>query len=134
MSQPEDDLDHLPRAIANRLAAEERSLTLLTPRVDEAVRRQATAHFASRGARRRRVSPRWWAASAAAAAAAVAFIVLAHRPLHEIGADAHLAADDVDGSGRVDILDAFALARAGAAQSQVDSLAERVVSLRHDAL
>ena len=52
----------------------------------------------------------------------------------KFGADAHLAADDVDGSGRVDILDALALARAGAAQSQVDSLAERVVSLRHNAL
>jgi hypothetical protein len=124
VSQPEDDLEDLPRAIAERLAAQERSLGLLTPRADEAVRRRAAAHFAKRGAGRRRARARWFAVSAAAAAAGVVFAILASRPI----------ADDVDRSGRVDILDAFALARAHAAQSQFDSLAERVVSLRHSPL
>ncbi|MGH7337603.1 MAG: hypothetical protein ACREI7_08500 [Myxococcota bacterium] len=59
-----------------------------------------------------------------------------NRPLDEVGTDARLAGDDVDGSGRVDILDAFALARARAAdparvaQGEVDALAGRIVSLR----
>ena len=53
----------------------------------------------------------------------------------EDGVDPTLLADDIDGSGVVDIRDAFALARmAGedrtpAAQERIDALAMRVVAL-----
>jgi hypothetical protein len=49
--------------------------------------------------------------------------------------DSVSVADDVDGSGRVDILDAFALARlqaagdAGIGDDRIEALAARVVSL-----
>ena len=136
MNQTEDEFTDLPRALAERLAAQERSLTLLTPQVDEAVRRAAAAHFATRDAGARRARTRRWAIPAAAAAAAVLLAVLVTRPQDNVGTDTRLAADDVDGSGRVDILDAFALARARAADpgrvtpGEVDALAARIVSLR----
>jgi hypothetical protein len=67
----------------------------------------------------------------AAAAAAILAAVLVLRPI-----DAPRSPDDVDGSGRVDILDAFALARlraaqgdSAASQERIDMLAERVVAL-----
>jgi hypothetical protein len=77
--------------------------------------------------------PRRWAVTAAAAAVLVALLVV--RPVGELGR-APLVADDFDGSGRVDILDAFALARSRAAdparisQADIDALATRIVSLR----
>jgi len=98
--------------------------------------REAAVHFATRSGGARRASTRRWAIPAAAAAAAVLIAVLVNRPLDEVGTDARHAADDVDGSGRVDILDAFALARARGAdparvtQGEIDTLAARIVSLR----
>jgi hypothetical protein len=145
MNRSQDEFADLPRALADRLAAEDR-VTLVTPQVDEAVRRATAVHFAARGAdatrdtRARsdsitRRTPRRWVFPAAAAAAAALFALIVVRPLYNVGTDAGLAANDVDGSGRVDILDAFALARARAAdparvtQGQIDALADQIVSL-----
>lgn len=138
--------DVLPRAIAERLA-QEGSIAMLTPGVDAAVLAAARAQF---GRRRRRLA---WAMPAAIAAtvivAVTAAVLLSQRPAAVTdgspsgGASASRAPaaaapatalpDDVDGSGRVDILDAFALARADddtpEGRARVAALAARVVSL-----
>src|SRR5207248_655242 len=54
-----------------------------------------------------------WAAGTAAAAALLTAAILTWKPGHHVGAGPArvLARADLDGSGRVDILDAFMLAR-----------------------
>jgi hypothetical protein len=140
MNEAEQEND-LPRRIAERLAAREGTVAVVTPHVDAAIARSAAEHFAGRPGRGRfaapprrlRHLPRRWAVTAAAAAVLVALLVV--RPVGELGR-APLVADDFDGSGRVDILDAFALARSRAAdparisQADIDALATRIVSLR----
>lgn len=132
MQQAQDHHDDLPRAIAARLAAQDRAVSILTPAVDEAVAREARAHFALRRPRpSARIARRWAIPAAAAATVLVALFVL--PPPGDLGPPA--LADDVDGSGRVDILDAFALARTRAAdpgrveQSELDALTARIVAL-----
>jgi hypothetical protein len=137
-----DQENDLPRRIADRLAARENAVAVVTPHVDAAIKRSAAEHFAGRsgparvaaGPRRiRRAVPRRWAVGAAAAAVLVTLLVI--RPAGELGR-APVLVDDFDGSGRVDILDAFAMARTRAAdpaeidQADIDSLAARIVSLQ----
>jgi hypothetical protein len=130
MNDPTDDLEDLPQAIVARLKRSERSVSVVTPRVDRVVVDAARAHFASR----RRAAPRRRFAVLFAAAATILLAVLIVRPLDQLRVAS--SADDVDGSGRVDILDAFALARSRAAgdataatEARIEMLAERVVSL-----
>jgi hypothetical protein len=130
MNDPTDDLEDLPQAIVARLKRAERSVSIVTPRVDRAVVDAARSHFASRP----RAAPRRRLAVLFAAAATILLAVLIVRPLDQLRVAS--AADDVDGSGRVDILDAFALARLRAAgdataasEERIEMLAERVVSL-----
>jgi hypothetical protein len=134
MNDNDQNDEHLPDAIVERLRARDRNVTFLTPRVDAAIERAAAEQFARRGAKGFRHAR--WALPAAAAAALLAAIVVI-----KLGGDvepaAPLVADDVDGSGQVDILDAFALARAHAGageaspaeQPDVARLAARVVAL-----
>jgi len=78
------------------------------PSVDEAVLAAARARFVRRRVRIRLV--RW----AAAAAAAAAIVVLAHvlrGPSQPTRAAAPAVREDIVGNGRVDILDAFVVAR-----------------------
>lgn len=92
-------------------------------------RRRYSAEERSAADRRaRRWSTRWAAAAAAAAVAFTALLIV--QPGSRLGYDP----DDVDRSGRVDILDAFALARqradgASVSQAEIDAVAMRVVSL-----
>ncbi|HZF28752.1 MAG TPA: hypothetical protein VE907_06525 [Gammaproteobacteria bacterium] len=120
----------LPAAIVARLARADSALPIVAPRGDEAVLAAARAQFASRAPRAAARRSRW-AVPLGAAAAAILAALLVVRPFDVPG-----SADDVDGSGRVDILDAFALARlraargdAAATQERIDALAERVVTL-----
>jgi len=139
MNEAEQEND-LPRRIVERLAARERAVAVVTPRVDAAIARSAAAHFAARpdtahgvgapGHGLRAVGLGW-----AAVAAALLVALLVVRPIGDVGRDAALVADDIDGSGRVDILDAFALARMRAtraqiSQAEIDALAARIVSLQ----
>jgi hypothetical protein len=138
--------EELPRAIAERLRARDRNVAFLTPRIDAALERAAAEHFAGRAEpahARKRWAKRWAIPAAAAAALLAAIIVL--RPGGHFEPPAPMAAsnrtDDIDGSGQVDILDAFALARAQAgagveadaaspaAQRDVAALAARIVAL-----
>ncbi|HEX6992909.1 MAG TPA: hypothetical protein VF339_02055 [Gammaproteobacteria bacterium] len=138
-----DAPDRLPEAVLARLEAAERPNVRPDADVDAAVLAAARAYFAGRagsssvrrgassrvrrGARRR---PARWAAYAAAASVVLAALLLV-RPL---GLFTTYDPDDIDRSGRVDILDAFALARMRAegepvAETRIDALAARVVAL-----
>jgi hypothetical protein len=126
----DDAADDLPAAIVARLTRADRAVPIVAPRTDEAVVSAARAQFASRP--RRAASRRSrWAMSVGAMAAAILLALIVVRPF-----DTLRSADDVDGSGRVDILDVFALARqraaqgdAAATQERIDALAERIVAL-----
>lgn len=97
--------DTLPPEIEARLRHDaERTAVLVPPAVDEALLLRGRQRFAEIRHRRSRAKKVWWM-SAAACLFAVAFLAssLINAPRFERG--------DVDRNGRVDILDAFALAR-----------------------
>ena len=97
--------DTLPPEIEARLRYEAERMAVLVPQaVDEAVLSCAQKRFAEIRRRRSRAKKVWWM-SAAACFAALALLAgsLINAPRFERA--------DVDRNGRVDILDAFALAR-----------------------
>jgi hypothetical protein len=128
MRDSEEPLEDLPDTIVARLARADRAQRIIDPRTDREIATQARRYFAGRPQRARR-GLRWAVPLSAAAALLVAFLVV--RPFG-LGVS---PSDDVDGSGRVDILDAFALARlranggADVSEERIDALAARVVSL-----
>ena len=132
MTPSEDNYEDLPRAVIERLESQQRSVVLITPQVDGEITRLAQAHFADRSSSRR--STRRWALPAAVAAtvASVTLAVFLVRPVNQLSNN--ILADDIDGSGQVDVLDAFALTRMSAAsnridQREIDQLMARIVSL-----
>jgi len=120
----------LPPAIASRLRRLDRAEAILDPRTDRAVLEAANAYFAGRPATARARRPRWALPLGAAAVVLLAAVLM--RPL--VFAP---SADDVDGSGRVDVLDVLALARMRAAggdatgitEARIEELAYRIVAL-----
>jgi hypothetical protein len=126
MHDSDPPFEDLPDSIVARLERADRAQAIVDPRTDRAIVAGAARYF--RAARPQRASNpalRWALPLAAAAAVLVAVLVvqpfgLLHAPF---------ASDDVDGSGRVDILDAFALARSRADQDRIDALAARIVAL-----
>ena len=128
MRDSDEPMDDLPDAIVARLARADRAQSIIDPRTDREIAARASRYFAGRPQRARR-GLRWAVPLSAAAALLVAFLVV--RPF---GPELSRS-DDVDGSGRVDILDAFALARLRAnggvdvSEERIDALAARVVSL-----
>ena len=96
-----------PQRLREDLAGLCRAGFPVPPEVDDAVRAMARRHFAAK--RRVRYTVRWLAA--AAAAAAVLFAVLWTSPALQRRMSRPSMPQDIDRSGRVDILDAFALAR-----------------------
>jgi len=120
----------LPPAIASRLRRLDRAEAIFDPRTDRAVLETANAYFAARPATARARRPRWAVPLGAAAAVLLAAVLM--RPL--VFAP---SADDVDGSGRVDVLDVLALARMRAAggdatgitEARIEELAYRIVAL-----
>ena len=139
MTNEHDTDSTLPAAIVERMKAQDRTLTMLTPQIDRAMEQHAQGQFGADPTRhlprtRRRAASLWGVG--AAAAAAVAFVVIVVReplPLagneptasipallvpgeaaSELAAPAALrraVAGDYDGSGSVDVLDALRLSR-----------------------
>jgi hypothetical protein len=92
------------------MAALNKAPVFVPPRVDEAILAHARRHLASRQPERTpRLTWAWWAA----AAAAVAFGAWISQPLlsRRSARPPTVVREDINGDGRVDILDAFALAR-----------------------
>jgi hypothetical protein len=142
MTTETENYAELPDAIVERLRAREQRLAMLTPAADRALAAAVRKQFAPR--RLRPAAGRRWQypAAVAAAIALVALVIVRPQQPAEIEAGflanevaASRPANDVDGSGRVDILDAFALARARnsdpnlVSQERIDELADRIVSL-----
>ena len=131
MDPSTDNDETLPPAIAARLRALDRAQPIVDPRTDRAVLDAARAHF---GARPMRSVRRRWAVPFAAAATLLLAAILLRPLMLDTAAPAR---DDVDGSGRVDILDVLALARmraadgsaAGFSDASIDELAYRIVAL-----
>lgn len=105
--QNEADEPQLPAKLPEELKTLFAPPRLIPPRVDDAVLAQAREHLAGVARSRRIVQfPRWLAAAAAVALAAVlASLWFSSRRSPE------LAREDINRDGRVDVLDAFALAR-----------------------
>jgi hypothetical protein len=121
MHDSEPQYEELPDSLVASLRRADRARAIVDPRTDRAILDRARRHF--HVTRPRRMPALRWALPLAAAAA-VLVAILVVRPF-----GVQRSADDVDGSGRVDILDAFALARSQADQDRIDALAARVVSL-----
>ena len=131
MEEQNLEYDQLPSAITERLENADRAVVIASPATDRAVLNHAAEHFSARPRRRN------WAVPAAVAAS----VILALFVLRSTGVFGPnpVSTDDIDGSGRVDILDVFALARMSAdasldSQADIDSLAARIVSLSPGAL
>jgi len=133
MSTETDNYDTLPDRLVERLQARENRVAMLTPAADRAIAAAVADHFAPR--RRRAATIRRWQYPAAVAAAVAVMALFIVRPYEPASDTTPAMADDVDGSGQVDILDVFALARARNAdpgtvsQARIDELAERIVTL-----
>jgi len=131
MDDNDQELETLPPALVSRLKAHDRAQPIVDPRTDRAVLDAARAYFAQRPAMMARHRRRFAMPLGAAAAVLLAVFVVTRS----LGPESVALADDVDGSGRVDILDAFALARAarddasGVAAARIEELGYRVVAL-----
>lgn len=134
MNPETEHFDDLPAALAARLKEADRALPILDPRVDDGVLGLARRQFAARAPRSLPARRRWFAPVAAAATLLVAFLIVV-RPFDLRTSS---SPDDIDGSGQVDILDAFALARlrasggdaaAGVSEQRIEALAARIVAL-----
>jgi hypothetical protein len=123
----------LPPAIVSRLRQLDRAQPIVDPRTDRAVLEAASRYFAARPASVPRRRARWTLPLGAAAAVLLAAVLM--RPL--VPGFGPPSRDDVDGSGRVDVLDVLALARmravggdaSGITDARIDELAYRIVAL-----
>ena len=120
--------EELPAALVDALKAGDRTPPMITAGIDRAVTAMARSHFRDR-------QPSWrrrgsWAALAASVGLIAVVASQVGGPLLRDRADPY---GDVDGSGRIDIADVFALARSEQAtvtQADLDAFAMRVVSLK----
>ncbi len=134
----EEEID-LPEELIQGLSRIDKAVAVMPPEADRRIVEAAREHFRDRPRRRRPAGLRW--AMAGSLAASLLVGVLLWRTQAPMGpADLQVATvagmpDDIDGSGTVDILDAFALARtargeqAPAARTRIDALAMSVVAL-----
>ena len=127
----ENETSELPGGLVREMQRLDRSLAVLTPDVDRKVAAAAADHFRDRPETARPAGTRW--AISGALAASLVIGVFAVRL--QTGVERELPANDIDGSGVVDILDAFALARrdrasAAASQAEIDALIREIVALK----
>lgn len=131
MANEDEQPDDLPRALVDELESADRPMPLITARVDREIAAQARSHFAARRQPARVPRSAWAAMAATAATVLLAVLMLQSRaPLPPASDDVYA---DVDGSGRVDIADVLALARAREAgersRAELDAFAMRIVTL-----
>ena len=132
----DEDLD-LPDELIQGLARLDKAVAVMSPDADRRIAEAARAHFGERPRRARSAGRRWAMAGSLAASLLVGVLFWrAQTPVEDLRvASVANVANDIDGSGVVDILDAFALARmqaadrTPAAQAEVDALSMRIVAL-----
>ena len=128
--QPKTESIELPNELVEGLKRVDTSIAVLTPAVDRGVFEAAAAHFGERprGATR---PARHWAMVGTLAASLMVGLFLVRM---QSDVEQSLPANDYDGSGVVDILDAFALAQMNsnlgeATQVEIDALIMQIVAL-----
>jgi len=126
----ENETTELPGDLVREMQRLDKSLAVLTPAVDRKVTAAAAAHFRHRPASGRPATTR--RAIAGALAASLVIGVFAVRL--QTGVEREPLANDMDGSGVVDILDAFELAsrKRGSpsrSQEEIDALIREIVAL-----
>ena len=132
----DEDLD-LPDELIQGLARLDKAVAVMSPDADRRIAEAARAHFGERPRRARAAGRRWAMAGSLAASLLVGVLFWrAQTPVEDLRVDSVASvANDIDGSGVVDILDAFALARmqaadrTPAAQAEIDALSMRIVAL-----
>ncbi len=133
----EEDFD-LPGELIQGLARLDPSVAVLSPETDRRIAEAVRAHFGERRPRRARPAARRWAMVGSLAASLLVGVLFwrTYTPVETTRlARVASVADDIDGSGTVDILDAFALARVepggrgAAARAKIDALAMSIVAL-----
>ena len=129
----DEDLD-LPDELIQGLARLDKAVAVMSPDADRRIAEAARAHFGERPRRARAAGRRWAMAGSLAASLLVGVLFWrTQTPVEDLRVAS--VANDIDGSGVVDILDAFALARMQAAdrtpvaQAEVDALSMRIVAL-----
>ena len=129
----DEDLD-LPDELIQGLARRDKAVAVMSPDADRRIAEAARAHFGERPRRARAAGRRWAMAGSLAASLLVGVLFWrTQTPVEDLRVAS--VANDIDGSGVVDILDAFALARMQAAdrtpvaQAEVDALSMRIVAL-----
>jgi|KBSMisStaDraftv2_1062788.scaffolds.fasta_scaffold1111482_2 hypothetical protein len=133
MNDPTDTPPELPDALIEALRRREAAAILVPREIEGAILRRARTQFATReAAYLPPIRNHWLTASAAAIILIAIFSMTTLR--HETPPASEIA-DDVDGSGQVDVLDAFALARRNAphpdpaTQTRIEALLARIVAL-----
>ena len=131
-SEPESI--ELPGDLIGEMERLDKSMAVLTPAVDRRITAAAAAHFRQRPQRARPVARRWAMAGGLAASLVIGVFLVRMQTTPGSGP----LANDIDGSGVVDILDAFALARINqgppaAAQPEIDALMASIVALNGSA-
>lgn len=155
--RPEDEEElRLPNELVQELKRLDRAVAVVSPEADRRVAEAAGTHFGRRPRRWRMTRRRWAVAGSLAASLLVGVLFWRiQTPVEPLLMVATLprSPNDVDGSGAVDILDAFALARMArddlpakrkrtdalarmerrgrspAAQAEIDALAMSIVTL-----
>ena len=129
----DEDLD-LPDELIQGLARLDKAVAVMSPDADRRIAEAARVHFGERPRRARSAGRRWAMAGSLAASLLVGVLFWrAQTPVEDLRVAS--VANDIDGSGVVDILDAFALARmqaadrTPAAQAAIDALSMRIVAL-----
>ena len=126
----ESERIELPSDLIREMKRLDKSLAVLTPDVDRRVAAAAAEHFRRRPARARAATRRWAMAGGLAASLVIGVFLVR---MQTTPGSAPLA-NDIDGSGVVDILDAFALTRMNqgppaASQAEIDALITNIVAL-----
>lgn len=106
MRLEDDHGDAAPRRLVSDLQALHQPSAGVPAEVDEAILTRARRHLSARRRRRRLLV----CAVPVAAAAGLVLWLAVERRARDGGAGEAIAAEDVDGNGRVDIIDAYVLA------------------------
>jgi hypothetical protein len=131
MGPEKERSEDLPQPLIEALKSAHRPVPMITARVDREISEMARRHFSVLRRPTRVPRPAWTAMVAMAATVLIAVFVVQLQPPNP---DQSALYTDIDRSGRIDIADVLALARAQEpgerSQAELDAFASRIVSLK----